>query len=1111
MQLLSLVNWLLSRRLRQSWLLLAVTSFGILASVTIMSTGALYSRALGEAGLRHSLASFRPEVLDAQIAVQNRPLGRADYLPLQSLVQETSKDRVGEMLRSTERYGRTQPNLTLLSTPNQPVLGSPFGRPFFLTGFPEHTRLVQGRWPEAENRQDQQDIEIVIGAGTARQASYEVGDRLFLIPVRASRERITLKVVGIAEPIDPREEYWMGAPTYFSPVAIGESAVLPLYLTEEDFFDDLGARYPTLVGNFGFYLFLDPGYLTAGNAEEVKEDILGLETDLNKRYPRTLVTSRLGRTVDDFNRALTLAKIPLYLYLSLVVVVVLYFLALITGTLGRSQAEEAGLLRSRGASVLQVSGVLAMAEGIVVLVAMITGPFLAWVIVKFLLLQTINPGGEFAQPIPLGLGGDMFWMGALGGVMALVVLLVTAVGRARMGTLETLLSKARPPTVPFLHRYYIDILAVLAVAVVWYQVRGRDGFAAEGLASQGINVDPTLVLGPAMGLFAASVLLIRLLPLVVRFLAWAGTRVGAAWFQFSLLRLARDPIPHGSLAVILMLAAALGVFGATFQSSLSQGQSDQARYRVGGNMVVRGPALPADAPDKLVRIPGVDEASPVFRDSVILLGGALGQSVDLLGIEARSLEEAAWFREDFSPGGLPEVGRLLQPRPFPIDLSGTGIPLPEDSVSLGVWIESSVVSGAELRGEVNLWARVMTATDRYRNVSMGSLRELSASATPRPETVDGPWRLFTGELPAATALVSGPFELVSLYFSTSPGAGMTDGFLHLDDITVFGPSMGPEGQVVEGFEGEAPWVALAHQGQIADAVQRTAGSARTGGASLEFSWQEPFSSGQRGVQLPPGPFPIPAIGGPHFQTGQQVRVKHGDLAVPVQFVGQLSHFPTLDPGRKPFFLVDLADYREYVRRQPGGIIDLPEEMWLALDPNADRVQVTAQISEIIPGLVSIRDREIVADLAARNPLAGGGWDGLTAFSMVAIGIAVVLTLTVHAAASVRMGRMDLTVARVLGFSRRQFLLALATERLIVAVLAIAAGAAMGYWPGLEVLELMDRTPQGDAAVPPLVPSVQGWLMAGILCGLLGASVLSVGFAVAVVRRLNPAEVLRGGA
>ncbi len=1111
MQLLSLVYWLLRRRLRQSWLLLAVTSFGILASVTIMSTGALYSRALGEAGLRHTLASFSPEALNVHVTAQNRPLGRADYLTLQSLFQEASNDRLVEVLRGTERFGRTQPNIPLLNTPTSPVRDVPMGRLFFLTGFAEHTRLTEGRWPESGSAAEQGDIEIVIGVGTSRQLGHNVGDRIFLAPLRGSSERIALRVVGLAEPIDALEEYWMGSAIYFDPGVVGELLSVPLFVTEEDFFLGVGARYPNLVGDFGFYLFLDTGYLTASNAEEVKRQVLGLETDLNKTYPRTLVLSRLGRTVDEFQQSLTLARVPLYLYLSIVVVVVLYFLALITGVLGRSQAEEAGLLRSRGASVVQVGGVLAMAEGAVALAAMIAGPFLAWAIVKFLLLDTINPRGEFASPLPLGLAGDMFWMGALGGVLALLVLVTTAAGRARMGTLEAMLSRARPPSVPFLHRYYLDILAVLVVAVIWYQVRGRDGFVAEELASQGLNVDPTLVLGPAMGLFAAAVLLLRVLPLVVRILAWAGTRAGAAWFQFSLVRLARDPIPHGSLAIILMLAAALGVFGAVFQSSLSQSQSDQARYRVGGDMVVSSAAISADGPEKLGRIAGVTAVSSVLREPVGTLEDTHRGSVQLLAVEPRALVEAAWFRDDFSPGGLQEISRLLRPRPLPSNLAGTGIPLPEDAVSLGVWVDTSGFAGPDLRADVTVWGRVMTATGDYRSIPMGSIFGLDERVSDGSEAADDLWRLFTGDLPSTSTIVSPPFELVSIFFTTSTSARLSEGVLHLDDITAFGPSSGPDGLVIEGFEGLARWVPLSSQAGTHDLAERDANSARSGGAGLQFSWQEPFSAAQRGIHLPPGPFPIPAVGGPGFQLRQQVRVKQGNLAVPVQFVGLVSHFPTLYPDRGPFLLVDLADYREYVRRLPISGLDRPGEMWVSLDPSADRQQVIDEIEDVLRWVVFIRDREAAAALAERNPLAGGGWDGLTAFSMVAIGIAVLLTLTFHALVSIRMGRMDLAVARVLGFSRRQFFLSLATERLIVAVLAISAGAAIGYWQGLEILELVDLTPQGDAPVPPLAPSIRGWMMAGVLSGLVVASALSVVFATVAARRLNTAEVLRGGA
>ena len=104
-----MVLWLLRRRLRHSWLLLTVTSFGILASVTMMATGALYSRALGEAGLRHFVASFGPEVHNIQIIAQNRPLGQTGYLALESLAEESYGERLSEMLRAVSYTHLTLP------------------------------------------------------------------------------------------------------------------------------------------------------------------------------------------------------------------------------------------------------------------------------------------------------------------------------------------------------------------------------------------------------------------------------------------------------------------------------------------------------------------------------------------------------------------------------------------------------------------------------------------------------------------------------------------------------------------------------------------------------------------------------------------------------------------------------------------------------------------------------------------------------------------------------------------------------------------------------------------------------------------------------------------
>ncbi len=1099
-----MVYWLLRRRLRYSWGLLALTSFGILAAVTLMSTGASYSRVLGEAGLRHSLASFSPQVLNTQVIAQNRPVDPADYRPLLQTVEETSEFRVGHLLRKTERFGRIQTGLPVSNRSDPAPRSGPSGRPFFMTGFQDHSRLTEGRWPGSSGSLGPQGVEMdtAIGGRTSRTLGLPVGSQVFIWPNRAApNERITLNVVGLVEPNDSGEEFWMGDPAKFSVQVVGEQLEVPFYVTEEDFFGLLGTRFPTVVGDFGFSLFVDSGLVTADTADATQDALVGLETDLNKQFPRTLVLSRLSLTLDEFKQELTLARVPLYVFISLFVIVIMYFLVMITGILGRSQAEEAGLLRSRGASVLQVSGVLALAESIVAVIAVAIGPLLAWIIVRYLLLPTIDVAGE--RDIPSGLSGDMFWMGAAGGGMAVVVLVATALGRARLAMVESLTSRARPPSVPFLHRYYIDILAVLAVGLIWWQVRGRDGFVAGELAERGVAVDPTLILGPVLGLFAAAVLLMRVLPLGVRLLAWASGRSKSAWITLPLLRLARDPIPHGSLAVMLMLAAALGVFGATFQSSLSNSQRQQALHRVGGDLVVRGPSLDAESAAQVASVGGVQAVTPVLFDSVPLLDVNPGAHATLLAAEPTALAQATWFRDDFAGRSLQELVNLL--RPLQPGVVVTEIPLPENADRIGLWVNVSDAVDQDPVLNVTVWTRLVDRRGQYRNVSLGSVSDSQDGAV-----AGSGWHFLQAELPAAIPGAARPLVLVSIFLTSSSFTRVTAAKIHFDDVTAFTGFSSSDGTVVEGFESPSNWQPLSNRGLISDAAVVGPEGGRSGNLGLTFSWEEPFDGGQRGVHLPPGPLPLPAIGGPTFQPGQNVRVEHERLAVPLRIVATTQHFPTVPTSRRPFLLVDLSDYEDYLDLLPVGTLDPPDEFWLALDPAADREQVKAQVIAQLPALQSVVDREQVADLAESNPLAGGGWDGLTALGMAAIGIAVVLTLFVYAAVSVRTGRMDLAVARAIGISRSQFLLSVSIERLLIAALAIIAGAAIGYWPGLELIELMDLTPRGLPAVPPLVPAVQGWLLAVVLAGLSAASVASVLLTVVQARRLNTADTLREG-
>ena len=518
----ALLLWLLPRRIRSAWGLLAVTAFGVLAAVTIMALGAMYSQGLAEAGLRHSLAVASPTVINTQIVVRNRPLGPADYTSLRTDIEQIIDENTDYLQRGRERYGKMLPTLPFVQ------VGAPFGisdvplgRPFFITEFEQHSRLVDGRWPSPAVGSDPvacvniadgcPRIEGVLGLDTSRLMGWGVGKEAWLVVFPGNDEEpaeyIVVEIVGIAEANDPREEYWMGSADYFRMGDWEGRPVAPIFVHEQAFFDGIGEPFPTLVGDYGWFLYINPDVITAATVQQTRDDLTALETDINSRFPRSYVLTGLENSrgtglLATYQRELTLARAPLILFISLVVVVILYFLALAVGLLAGARSAESSMLRSRGASIGQVGGLLAVGEGLIVVAATLIGPLLAWGIGSLLLVETINPAaraGAGEAPLDVSLSWQMYAMGAVGGLLSLAVLTVAGGSLARLGILDFLRARARPPSAPWIQRYYIDVIAVVALAVLVWQIRQRGGFVESELTGRGPGPGPVAAVGPVRG------------------------------------------------------------------------------------------------------------------------------------------------------------------------------------------------------------------------------------------------------------------------------------------------------------------------------------------------------------------------------------------------------------------------------------------------------------------------------------------------------------------------------------------------------------------------------------------------------------------------------------
>ena len=964
-------------------------------------------------------------------------------------------------------------------------------------------------------------LEAVLGAETASTMSLGVGDSVELVPFSTDQsERIAVHIVGLAEPIDSGEEYWMNGPSsYFAVLDLGDRLLAPFYIREEVFFDNIGAKHPSLVGDFTWFLFLNTEVLTASMVGHTKEALDGLETDVNRQFPQSLVFTGLRITLREYEKELLLARVPIFLFISLVVLVVLYFLALVLGLLARSRNDEASLLRSRGASLFQVSAILVVSEGIVAVAAIFLGPLLAFVILKYLLLSTIDPVTGTSQPVEVALSLNMLLMGVLGGLLSLAVLLFSSISRARLGLAESLRERARPPTLPFLQRYYVDFLVLAAVAFLIWEIQGREGFFIRDLATQDLKLDLVPLFGPVLMLVGVAVVVLRLLPLLVRLIAWLAERIGPAWMAFPLARFARDPLPHGSLVVILILASALGVFGATFQSTLSLTQTQRTLYAAGGDLSVTGPTLTVSDGERLAEEPAVESFSPVILETGTLLDVFPGAITTLLAVDPEALPQTVWFRDDFADKSL---GELLAPLgPSPVSAAGLGleglegIEIPGDAQKLGVWVEKSRLNTGPLASNLNLWARVYDDRGRYRNLFLGELEPIKAlgmgmRAPTTPTDTPPEWVYLEGEIPENRDLPVETFRLISIFLSRDSFTPVPPGSVSFDDLTVKGPSTPPEGIVIEGFEEYRGWVTLVNEGGVSDVVERTSFGARSGEAGLSIAWEEPFKETSRGVVLPPYPYPAPAIGGPGFVPGQTMRIKIGKHLLPVVVEDTTKFFPTLNPSARPFLIVPLDIYTQYVRRSSSERVEDPWEFWVSLEDGADRDAAATSIKERLGVFVGVRDRDSLVKNALRNPLAGGGWNGLTILGMAAIIVAVLLTLVIHALVAIQTGRVDLTVARTLGLSKLQLFLSLGLERVLVAIVGLAVGSAVGAWMGRWILGYLDVDTRGEPSIPPMILAAQEWLIILVLGGLAAALVLGLIVAAMSALRLRVADILRTG-
>ncbi len=224
----------------------------------------------------------------------------------------------------------------------------------------------------------------------------------------------------------------------------------------------------------------------------------------------------------------------------------------------------------------------------------------------------------------------------------------------------------------------------------------------------------------------------------------------------------------------------------------------------------------------------------------------------------------------------------------------------------------------------------------------------------------------------------------------------------------------------------------------------------------------------------------------------------------IEFVvaGALDLFPTLYPEDGPFFVGNLR----YLFGQLGGLY--PYDVWLEIEPGSTKPIVTALNERGVPVLSAWDARNLIA--AEQQRPERQGLFGLLTLGFLASGLLTVLGLTLHALLSFRERTVELGVLRALGFSLRQMRIYLAGTQVVLLLVGLLAGTALGLATGRLFIPFLQAQGGMHPGTPPFIVRT-AWGDVALIYALFAATATaSIGLTLALLRRMRVYEAIKMG-
>jgi putative ABC transport system permease protein len=446
---------------------------------------------------------------------------------------------------------------------------------FMLEDLPKHAKLVEGSWP-GNGTVAGQPVQVAISETAANALYINVGD-IYHYP-----QNLQIEVVGIWKANAENDLFWFSPPA----AAYTNKMWLPSASFDQWVAPSLDRPYYYI----SWYAVMQENEIQFSRSSEYAYGLVRLDYELKNLAPVMINDYTPLEQLSGYQKRAEDLTTLVYAVGSPMLILALLFISL-TATIAVQQYEqETATMRGRGASWVQVV-LLNLIESIVlVLLAILpsigVGWFAATLIDKSVsFLQFTERAG-----LPFSFQGINYqWIG--GAVLVVIVSrLLPVVSMARTSIVRMKQEQSRNSRKPLWQRFYLDFLLLLPGLYAYLTMSGvakaNPLVARIQAPSTGQYRDILLYVAPPLFAMAMCMVILRILPLLLRALAWLVERFPKVWAYLSIQQIARRPQEHSSALLLIMISLSLAIFSASTAKTLDRWLHDSEYYAAGADLTV---------------------------------------------------------------------------------------------------------------------------------------------------------------------------------------------------------------------------------------------------------------------------------------------------------------------------------------------------------------------------------------------------------------------------------------------------------------------------------------------------------------------------------------------